>query len=139
MSYTAVRQNFTESLNMQKAFNGFIENMIDTKVTESKETQENTITSVEGKEVVERPLMDEDEFTDYLSKNRPMLSFEGVEKFKSIRRAIRRGLISQSGIIFPKRPFNNRGNTSKRKNAQSREMNERKKMIYGKLKTTTVE
>lgn len=139
MSYTTIRQNFTESLNMQKAFNSFVGNMIDTKVTESKETQENNITSVEGKEVVERPLMGEDEFTDYLSENRPMLSFEGVEKFKSIRRAIRRGHISQSGIIFPKRPFNNRGNTSKRKNAQSREMNERKKMIYGKLKTTTVE
>lgn len=139
MSYTAVRQNFTESLNMQKAFNGFVGNMIDTKATESKEPQENTITSVEGKEVVERPLMGEDEFTEYLYKNRPRLSFEGVKRFKSIRRAIRRGLMSQSGIIFPKRPFNNRGNTSKRKNAQSREMNERKKMIYGKLKTTTVE
>lgn len=88
--------------------------------------------------VVERPLMSENEFVEYLDKNRPMLSFEGVKEFKSVQRAIRRGLMMSTGIVFPKRPFNNRGNSSKRKEVHSREMNERKKKIYGKLKTTAI-
>lgn len=37
-------------------------------------------------------------------------NFSGISKFKSIRRAIRRGHISFKGIIYPKRPFNNRKN-----------------------------
>lgn len=32
----------------------------------------------------------------------------GVSKYKSIRRAIRRGLVSLYGEIYPKRPFSNR-------------------------------
>lgn len=33
--------------------------------------------------------------------------FSGVKKFKSIRRAIRRGHVSIFGDVYPKRPFKN--------------------------------
>lgn len=58
------------------------------------------------------------------------MSFEGVKKFKSIRRAIRRGNANIYGEIFPKRPFNNR------KPTRGRSMNEDKKRIYGEIKRT---
>lgn len=35
-------------------------------------------------------------------------SFIGVSKYKSIRRAIKRGHVSIFGDVYPKRPFNNR-------------------------------
>ena len=38
------------------------------------------------------------------------------------------------GTILPKRPFNNRANTSKRKGVHSRVMNEQKKEAYGFIK-----
>ena len=37
-----------------------------------------------------------------------LISFAGVQEFKSIRRAMRRGHIAPNGIVPPKRPFNNR-------------------------------
>jgi hypothetical protein len=58
----------------------------------------------------------------------PLLSFEGVSKFKSINRAIKRGHVSPIGVIAPKRPFNNR------KDTLGRLVNIRKKEIYGALK-----
>lgn len=95
--------------------------------------------------------MSEEEFKDYMEKNRVdivgdfygkgilhLRTYEAVSKFKSvrraIRRAIRRGHVSLDGIIFPKRPFNNKANTCKRKGHHSRTINERKKMIYEQLK-----
>lgn len=59
-----------------------------------------------------------------------LMSFEGVKKFKSIKRAIRRGNASIYGEVFPKRPFNNR------KPTRGRSMNEDKKRIYGEIKRT---
>lgn len=35
------------------------------------------------------------------------LTFEGVRNFKSARRAIKRGRMSKTGIVYPKRPFSN--------------------------------
>ena len=61
-------------------------------------------------------------------------TFEAVGKFKSVRRAIKRGLVSPYGESYPKRPFNNRANTCKRKSHSSRSMNEIKKDIYGQIK-----
>lgn len=61
-----------------------------------------------------------------------LIDYTGVTKFKSVRRAIKRGLVSNLGIVYPKRPFNNRANTSDRDNHHSRVLNERKKYIYGK-------
>ena len=35
-------------------------------------------------------------------------NYDAVRKYKSVRRAIRRGLVSVFGDIYPKRPYNNR-------------------------------
>jgi hypothetical protein len=86
---------------------------------------------------IERSLMSQEEFEDYISKGIMVLhliTYDGVHKFKSIRRAIRRGHVTTEGIIIPRRPFNNRANTSKRKGVHSRGTNELKKKIYGQLK-----
>lgn len=95
--------------------------------------------------LVERALMSEEEFKKYLGNKADIVEgsltetlnlrdYGAVGKFKSIRRAIRKGLVSPSGTICPKRPFNNRANTSRRKGHHSRVMNEVKKSIYGQLK-----
>ena len=102
---------------------------------------------MEGQKKVERPLMSEEEFKNYMEKNKVdivgdfyekgilhLRTYEAVGKFKSIRRAIKRGHVSIDGVIFPKRPFNNKANTCKRKGHHSRAINERKKMIYEQLK-----
>lgn len=102
---------------------------------------------MEESKVVERSLMGEEEFKDYMEKNKVdtigdlyekgilhLKTYDAVSKFKSIRRAIKRGLVSIDGFIFPKRPFNNKANTCKRKGHYSRSINERKKMIYEQLK-----
>lgn len=102
---------------------------------------------MEEQKTVERPLMDEEEFKDYMEKNRVdivgdfyernilhLRTYDAVSKFKSVRRAIKRGHISLDGIIFPKRPFNNKANTCKRKGHHSKTINERKKIIYEQLK-----
>lgn len=39
-----------------------------------------------------------------------LVNFSAVQKFKSVRRAIRRVHVAPWGIILPKRPFNNRKN-----------------------------
>lgn len=95
---------------------------------------------MEEQKTIERPLMSEEEFKDYMEKNRVdivgdfyergilhLRTFEAVSKFKSVRRAIRRGHVSLDGIIFPKRPFNN---AKHGKNS----LNDRKKKIYEQLK-----
>lgn len=102
---------------------------------------------MEEQKTIERPLMSEEEFKDYMEKNRVdivgdfygkgilhLRTYEAVNKFKSVMRAIKRCQVSLDGIIFPKRPFNNRANTCKRKGHHSRTINERKKMIYEQLK-----
>ena len=102
---------------------------------------------MEEQKMIERPLMSEEEFKDYMEKNRVdivgdfyekdilhLRTYEVAGKCKSIRRAIKRGQVSLDGILFPKRPFNNRTNTCKRKGHYSRTINERKKMIYEQLK-----
>lgn len=62
-----------------------------------------------------------------------LFTFEGVKRFRSIRRAIRRGLVTGGGIVAPKRPFNNRANTSDRKGVHSRVFNQLKKNIYDRF------
>lgn len=95
--------------------------------------------------LVERALMSEEEFKKYLGNKADIVEdpltetlnlrdYRAVGKFKSIRRAIRKGLVSPSGTICPKRPFNNRANTSRGKGHHSRVMNEVKKSIYEQLK-----
>ena len=95
---------------------------------------------MEEQKTVERPLMSEEEFKDYMEKNRVdivgdfyeksilhLRTYEAVNKFKSVRRAIRRGHISLDGVIYPKRPFNN----VKHKKGS---LNDEKKRIYEQLK-----
>ena len=95
---------------------------------------------MEEQKLVERPLMGEEEFKDYMKKNRVdivgdfyergilhLRTYEAVSRFKSVRRAIRRGHISLDGVIYPKRPFNN----AKHKKGS---INDEKKRIYEQLK-----
>ncbi len=57
-----------------------------------------------------------------------IFSFNGVSKFRSIRRAIRRGKVDLfTGVVYPRRPFNNRKPTPGRK------FNESRKEIYGRI------
>ena len=95
---------------------------------------------MEEQKIIERPLMSEGEFKDYMEKNRVdivgdfyergilhLRTYEAVSRFKSVRKAIRRGHVSLDGFIYPKRPFNNAKHD---KNS----LNDRKKMIYEQLK-----
>lgn len=84
-----------------------------------------------------RSLMSEEELKRYLKnpveelyENNTLYlrNFYGVSRFKSIRRAIRRGQAHIDGTIYPRRPFNNRS---------PRKVNELKKQIYGQLRKTT--
>lgn len=88
------------------------------------------------KRVIERDLMSNEEFEDYLkdnlSTNLNLHTFEAVNKFKSVRRAIRRGHVSPDGVIYPKRPFNN---AKHGKNS----INDKKKRIYEQLKKHKLE
>ena len=95
---------------------------------------------MEEQKLVERPLMGEEEFKDYLKDNKVdivkdfyedsilhLRTYDAVKRFKSVRRAIRRGHISLDGVIYPKRPFNN----VKHKKGS---LNNEKKRIYEQLK-----
>lgn len=96
--------------------------------------------NMEEQKLVERPLMGEEEFKDYLKDNRVdivkdfyengvlhLRTYDTVKRFKSVRRAIRRGHVSLDGVIYPKRPFNN----AKHKKGS---LNDEKKRIYEQLK-----
>lgn len=101
---------------------------------------------MEEQKLKENTPMSDQDFKNYLEKNRVdviedfkngilhLVTYEAVSKFKSIRRAIRRGLVTPYGTIIPKRPFSNKANTCKRKSHHSRKINELKKQIYGQLK-----
>ena len=92
---------------------------------------------MEEQKKIERDLMSQEEFEDYISRGiivLHLITYDGVHRFKSIRRAMRRGHVTTEGIIMPRRPFNNKANTSKRKGVHSRNTNELKKKIYGQFK-----
>lgn len=59
---------------------------------------------------------------DYLH----LATYEAISKFKSVRRAIRRGHVAPYGVIYPKRPFSNT-NTKE---------NRIKRQIYEQLKNS---
>ena len=95
---------------------------------------------MEEQKTIERPLMSEEEFKDYMKNNRVdvvgdfyergilhLKTYEAVSRFKSVRRAIRKGYVSLDGFIYPKRPFN------KAKHGKN-SLNDRKKKIYEQLK-----
>jgi hypothetical protein len=95
---------------------------------------------MEEQKLVERTLMGEEEFKNYLKNNRVdiikdfyennilhLRTYEAVKRFKSVRRVTKRDHISLDGIIYPKRPFNN----AKHKKGS---LNDEKKRIYEQLK-----
>ena len=95
---------------------------------------------MEEQKTIERTLMSEEELKDYMKNNRVdvvgdfyergilhLRTYEAVSRFKSVRRAIRKGYVSLDGFIYPKRPFNN---AKHGKNS----LNDRKKRIYEQLK-----
>lgn len=95
---------------------------------------------MEEQKTVERPLMGEEEFGDYMKNNRTDIvgdfcergilrleTWEAIGKFKSVKRAIRRGHVSLNGTIYPKRPFNNSKHSRN-------SLNDRKKAIYEQLR-----
>ena len=88
------------------------------------------------KNKVQRELMSEEEFKEHIH-NRiiplHLVTYEAVRKYKSIRRAIRRGHVTSEGIIMPSRPFSNKKNFCKR-GKHSRPMNEEKKRVYASIK-----
>lgn len=65
-----------------------------------------------------------------------LITFDGVRKCRSVFRAVRRGHVSPTGVIYPDRPYNNRANTSKRKGIHSRMFNQIKRSIYDRLSNT---
>ena len=82
-------------------------------------------------------LMSMEEFKKYIKFPEDLSDIDlsrQVHRFKSVRRAIKRGHVSMFGTLNPKRPFNNRANTSKRKGVHSRSTNELKKQIYEQVK-----
>lgn len=87
-----------------------------------------------GSKVKNEELMDAKEFEEYLKNSLNLYNFSGISKFKSIGKAYRKRYISRWGDVYPKRPFNNRRNTSKRKGKHSRVFNEKKKTIYAQFK-----
>lgn len=58
-----------------------------------------------------------------------LLTYEAVSRFRSIRRAIRRGHVNHYGVIYPNRPFNNRNRSN-----GTRPLEIEKERIYGQLK-----
>lgn len=92
---------------------------------------------MEEKKLIKREIMNQEEFEDYIHQGIKYLylhSYEAVHKYKSVRRAIKRGHVTTEGYIIPKRPFNNGANRSKRRGVHSKKTNELKKIIYGRLK-----
>lgn len=57
-------------------------------------------------------------------------NFNAVSKFRSVKRAVKRGHVDIfTGIIYPSRPFHNK------KTSNGRRFNELKKKIYGQFKS----
>ena len=93
---------------------------------------------MEEQKLKERELMGEEEYTEYLHNKMNedfkngiihFHTFEAVKRFKSVRRAVKRGLVSPYGEVYPKRPFNNRS---------VRKDNLLKRRIYEQLKRKTI-
>lgn len=89
---------------------------------------------VEGKPMSQEEF--EDKLQDVIEANRRKVvedfekgvlflrSYTAVSKFKSVRRAIKRGHVSMWGDIYPRRPYNNR-----KLNPQRKKLRE----IYGQI------
>ena len=72
--------------------------------------------------------LSQEEFEKHLLSSIHLTTFEGVRKYKSVKRAIKRGHVTRYGILIPSRPFNNR------KPTRGRKLNEEKKRVYKQMK-----
>lgn len=77
----------------------------------------------------DKKVLEEEKLNTPLEIN--LLSFSAVQRFKSVRRAIKRGLVSPSGAIYPNRPFNNSRFTRR---TDKKNLNDIKKIIYANIK-----
>lgn len=75
----------------------------------------------------ERNLMSQEEFEKYIGVGQ-LRFFDAVKRYRSVKRAMRRGHVSPLGEIYPDRPYNNR------KATPGRGLNQKKREIYGQLK-----
>lgn len=87
----------------------------------------------------ERP-QEEQEKIDHEARAKEAIEVMGnliraAQKFKSVRRAMRRGHVTSFGMIVARKPFNNRANTSTRKGVHSRFVNLIKKRDYEAAKS----
>ena len=85
---------------------------------------------------VQRELMSEEEFKEHISNMvmpLHLITYVSVGKYKSVRRAIKRGHVTSEGYVMPTRPFNNRVDSCKR-GKHSNPMNQEKKIIYASIK-----
>ena len=82
-------------------------------------------------------LLSEEEFKEELDKMAlKARHLENIGQFyKSPSRAIRRGNATMYGDVCPKRPFNNKKNSCKRKGKHSSQLNFDKKNIYNSVKS----
>ena len=81
----------------------------------------------------ENKLLSKEEFEDMIRNNHGKENIDEINfvyqgKYKSLRRAFRRGHCTINGTIIPRRPFNNR------KPTPGRMENESKKMVYAAYK-----
>lgn len=82
---------------------------------------------MEEKNVKEVAPISEEKFQDLLRNTLNLQYFECVKRFKSVKRAFKKGYITSFGYILPKRPFNNK------KHTKGREANIEKKRIWEKI------
>lgn len=61
-----------------------------------------------------------------------LMVFDGVSRYRSVSRAMRRGLVTLFGTVAPKRPFNNKSRKSGSRNQQVE-----KERFYHELKGRT--
>ena len=69
----------------------------------------------------------EQEFENYLGNTLNLQNFECVKRFRSVKRAFKKGHITSYGYILPNRPFNNK------KHTKGREANIEKKRLWEKI------
>lgn len=90
----------------------------------------NTMCYIIQNNMEENKVLSKEEFEDLLQNNHGKEIINPIypNKYKSFRRALRRGHITPNGTPIPRRPFNNRKPTAGRKE------NELKKTIYNEYK-----
>ena len=58
---------------------------------------------MEEQKKVERDLMSQEEFEEYMKMNSQLITFDAVRKFKSVKRAIRKGHVIPNGMIVSRK------------------------------------